>query len=259
MPFIEKKIVSGNLVEIEQYYAPHIGKQLVRSKNSGPTPEKQEELNTVHARKKLIRLVNSNFSRKNKDLFVTLTYDREVAEQEAKKQIEKFLRAVRKCRREHGLPELKYILITEHQGKWHHHLIMNHMPLDDLMELWQLGRTHVSILDDCYSYKDLAGYLMKDEKPSRKKDATSEERVNAKEARRKHAKRWSCSRNLAKPEEYPPKIISRVSHGDPKAPKGCRLLPDWTKGCDSAGNPYLAYSYVIEVPRAGGSKKKRRC
>ncbi|WP_143008053.1 rolling circle replication-associated protein [Acetanaerobacterium elongatum] len=259
MPFIEKKIVSGNLVEIEQYFAPHIGKQLVRSPNQSPTPEKQEELNTVHARKKLVRLINTNFSHKNKDLFATFCHQKEVTEQEAKKEIEKLIRAVRKYRREHGLPELKYILITEHQGKWHHHLILNNMPIEDLFELWEHGRTQVSILDDCYSYKDLAVYLTTDEKSSRKKNATPQEQDNAKEPRRKHAKRWSCSRNLEKPKEFPPKIISKVSCGDPKAPKGYRLLPDWVKGCDSAGNPYMAYSYVIETPRAGNNKKKRRC
>jgi len=243
---MEKQTVSGDLLEVDRYYAARDGRRIPRNKNIGESSQYQNDLNNRNAQRKIVQLINTNFSRKQGDVFVTLTY-KEPPEDEAtaKREFGKFTRKTRAYRRENELLELRYINITENQGQWHHHIIMNGLPLDVITKLWGRGRVTVSILDNTYTFVDLAKYLIKPEKKAKKKPdkENGQEDDNAKEPRRKFARRWSCSKNLKKPE-VTKKIIKRVTKSEPKAPKGYRLLPDWIIGSDCQGNLFQYFKCV---------------
>ncbi len=252
MPYLEKRIISGDMLEVERYFATRAGNKMPRSGKENESSKGQEDLNNRNAQKRLVRLLNTNFDGKRGDLFVTLTYETEVDEETAKREARNYIRRIRNYRRKSGLPELKYILIHEKQGKWHHHIIMSSMDRDEAERIWGHGRSMASRLDATYCFKDLAGYLMKHEKPSKGKP----DGENKKEPRRKHTRRWISSRNLDQPI-ITVKEIKRIStRTQPIAPHGYRLLPDWKCGCDVQGNLYQVFTCIKleESP-----KTKRRC
>lgn len=252
MPYYEKKIISGDLLEIERYWTTDAGNRMPRSGNANETRQKQEDLNHQAAQKRLIRLLNANFSGKAGDVFITLTYKKSVEEEQAKKEVVNFIRRVKRYCVKNELPERKYINITEHQGKWHHHIIMNALPMETIIELWGRGRVTISILDKAYNFEDLGRYLLQAEKPSK----DNPEIVNTKEERPKHARRWNSSLNLQQPVIEIREIKQSVVKKQPAAPKGYYLLPNWKMGTDCQGNLYMHFkcAKLEETP----PKKKRR-
>lgn len=118
-----------------------------------------------------------------------------------------------------GWDALKYIAITECQsGRWHHHLIINGgLTLDELRAVWGTrGRLMVSTLDDTYTYEELARYLTRGHKPRRGAEGAE----NAKTPRRKGARRWHASRNLARPVETKRQIARAAEAGGAEGPEG---------------------------------------
>ena len=107
-----------------------------------------------------------------------------------------------------------------------------------------------SVLNDSDNYRGLCRYLLGIEKPRK-----GETEGNAKEQRAKFKRRWSCSRNLAKPVVKKREISQRTVMQMPKAPKGWRLLPEWVIGSDKFGSPYVHFECVIEDAAAEGTKK----
>lgn len=165
----------------------------------------------------------------------------------------KLLNELRKARKRERLEPLKYIIITEKQGKWHHHIIMNGgLTLNALRGAWgNRGRVYLSFLDDIDNYKGLMKYLTQQKKsPKGKPDMP-----NIKQPRRKYARRWSASRNLDAPVEKKRPIKPVRLQDMPKAPKGYRLLPEWVKGSDRYGNYYLYFTCMREDARP----EARRC
>ena len=258
MPYIEKRIQSGDLLEVEKYFATRHGQKIPRSANENQTPEEMAKVNEKRSQKKLMRLIRTNFSRKNGDLFVTCTYGRAVTEAEAAKGERNLLDRLKRLRRRKGLPELKYIVITEKQGRWHHHVIMNGgLTLEEIKKVWgdRGARISMSVLDDSNSYEDLAKYLTQQHKAKR----GSEQPENAKQERRKGQRRWHASRNLKQPVETMKVIARPPKPGEPKAPKGYKLQPTWYFGCDVYGYLYSYAAYVRDgdVPPGGGGRRKR--
>lgn len=167
-----------------------------------PTSEAQQKLNTINSKKRLVRLINTNFVQG--DLYITLTYADLPTEEEAKKELAKFMRRLRVHRQKSRLCELKYISITEADEKRvHHHILINAMSMDEVEKLWAHGRITISRLDPDYEYEWLARYLAKEDKPG--------------------GKRWNQSRNLTKPIEKV-KEVKRIVLEEPKPPKGYKLL-----------------------------------
>lgn len=256
MPYIEKRIISGDLLEVGQYYTTSNGKPIPRREKEKETAKGQEGLNNRNAQKRLIRLLNANFDGRKGDLFVTLTYREAVEEKAARREIKNFVRRVQYYIHKNHLPELKYILITEKQGKWHHHIIMNGLPIEVIAELWGRGRVTVSRLDKTYYFEDLGRYLIKDHKPPKgEPDAES-----AKEPRRKFSRRWSGSLNLKQPTVIT-KEIKRSAVKTPPAAKKGYTLADWNSGCDIQGNLYMFCTYIkLEAkpkkPQSGRRRKR---
>ncbi len=239
MPYVERMIISGDLLEVERYYVTSTGRRAPRRTDRTESTPEQTERNNRYAGKRLVRLLNANFSAR-RDLFLTLTHGDSPDEVTAKNRLDKLLKAVRKYCTAHR-SELKYIRIDEQQGAWHHHMAISAIPLEVLEELWPHGRFMVSPLNKSENYRDLVAYLLRDTKASRKNPETE----NAKQPRRKYARRWSCSRNLVQPT-VATKEIKRLSllRQLPKAPKGYILLPDWYLGSDIMGNLYQSFSCV---------------
>lgn len=259
MGYYEKRIQSGPYLEVYRYHALRsTGKQTPRGPAERDTTEYQEELNSVAAWKKLLRLVLCNFSRAASDLFVTVTHRERITEADALREERNLIARIKRLRKRLGLSELKYIAVTEEQGRWHTHLIINGgLTLDQLVKVWgDRGRVAVSTLEDQNNYRELARYLTTDHKECRRK--TDEHGDPAlKTPRRKYQRRWHASRNLARPvEKVKPAPKPRL--GEPKPPKGYRLLPDWRFGVDVLGYYYVDYACMAEKWEPKEPKKPKR-
>ena len=174
MPKYRKKIRSGDVYEVEEFYSPRtIGKKYERGRSENLTSEEQAKRNLQIARKKITRSINANFN--GDDYFVLLTYAAEVTMEQAKKEFSK----------------LKYIAVVETQGKKnrvHHHVVMNRFEGLSMKEA-------AEILEDVWGKGTvLIKKLYKNQKDNRLASYLSKENI------RKGAKRWSTSRNLKKPE-----------------------------------------------------------
>ena len=225
MPYYEKRIYSGKVLEIERYYCTNGGRR-PRSDRGKPTSEAQHKRNIINSKKKLTRLINTNFHQG--DLYITLTYAILPTEEQAKRELEKFFRKLRDYRKKAGMGELKYISITEKDEKRvHHHLLVNSISMDVIEKLWQLGRLTVSRLDPDFEYEWLARYLGKEEKPN--------------------SKRWNQSRNLKKPKEKTKEIKRIVLKGEPTPPKGYKLLSYSPVYCDLTGIAEYSKFVKLEV------------
>lgn len=189
MPKYRKKIKAGDVYEVEEFYCPRtIGKKYERGRRENLTSEEQAKRNLAIARKNLTRTINANFS--GKDYFVLLTYAAEVTVEEARKRLANFFLRLKRYRKKNGFTDLKYVAVTETQGKnnrVHHHVVMNAFDglsmkegLEILLEKWGHGTV-------------LTKHLYKNQKDNRLASYISKENI------RKGAKRWSTSKNLKKP------------------------------------------------------------
>ena len=204
MPKYRKKIRAGDVYEVEEFYCPRtIGKKYERGRRENLTSEEQAKRNLQIARKNLTRTINANFS--GKDYFVLLTYAAEVTVEEARKLLANFFLRLKRYRKKNGFSDLKYVAVTETQGKnnrVHHHVVMNafeglsmKVGLEILLEKWGLGTV-------------LVKHLLKNQKDNRLASYISKENI------RKGAKRWSTSKNLKKPVV----IIEQVKETKRKLP-----------------------------------------
>ena len=197
MPRYRRTIIAGDVMEIEEYTCySHQAKTYSRGMNINETDEEKAQRNFRDSIKKLARLINCNF--RQGDLFITLTHRDRVTPAEADKELTNFLRRLKRYRKKHDLPELKYIARTESEKKReHHHLIINGMSQDVIYDLWKLGRVMISRLEPGGDYTGLAVYVMKEETEPQKR-------------------RWRASKNLDKPIVKIKKL---------KAEKGRKLYP----------------------------------
>lgn len=117
-----------------------------RRRKAKPTCEAQARLNKRISENNLIRLLNANFT--PNDLAFDLTYcegENPDTKEKAKRDLQNFLRRLKRFRKQQGLPPLKYIAVTERgerKGRVHHHLVMNGgVSINDLAKLWGKGYT----------------------------------------------------------------------------------------------------------------------
>lgn len=256
MPYFERRVYSGQMLEIKRYCGTKGGRPL-GSKKTGEG-KGSDELNDVQSWRKLWRLTACNFCHANGDMCITLKFAAWVDRDTAMKEYARFLRQLRDLRRKRKLPELKYIIVKEVQsGRQHAHLILNGgIGLEELTALWGLGNVWASVLEDATSYKELASYLMRQHKPRR--GSRSDE--NAKEPHKPGQRRWTCSRNLEKPTVKKRECRPVTMHTMPRAPKGYRLLPDYRLDADIFGNLQLEWLCIREdeTPQKPKPKKQRK-
>lgn len=193
MIYREKRILAGEFLEVEIYPITPQERSKSRKRKIKESRKEQKNLNDKNAKKKLRRLINHNFT--PNDLVVHLTYTEKTipkTEEDAKKDVQNFLRRVKRKRQKLGLQEMKYIAVLEFvqpdpenkdkrkKVRMHHHIIMSGMDRDEVEKLWEKGRCNADRLQpDEKGFESLANYISKDPKGS---------------------KRYSRSKNLEEPE-----------------------------------------------------------
>ena len=162
MPRYLKKIWAGDVYEAKEYNSPRQkGKGCERAMRENISPEKIAEYNFLETRKKCGRMINANF--KAGDIFLTLTYRKQVGIEDALRLFRNFIGRLKRLRKRKGLDALKYIYVIEtgKKGREHLHMIINDMDvtLKELTELWGLGRVMISRLEPGGDYTGLAFYI----------------------------------------------------------------------------------------------------
>ena len=112
--------------------------------------------------------MNANFT--EYDVKVDLTYRNDTLPEDdeaALKELRNFIRRLKRFRKKSGLPELKYIAVTEKgkkSGRYHHHLVISGgVELRDLKKLWGRGFFTAELLEfNENGIEGLAKYLVKE-------------------------------------------------------------------------------------------------
>ena len=186
MGYRTRTIKAGPRLEVEIY--PIFGREntgRLRAAKKNMTPEAVQRNNEERSRRKLIQLIDANFT--EKDYHVTLTYaGTPPAYEKARADVKNFLRAVKRKREQRGLDELKYVYTIEDEqdGKRkriHIHAIMNGgISREELERIWERGYANVDNLQpDENGLEAIARYITKQQKNRRK---------------------WARSRNLTMPK-----------------------------------------------------------
>ena len=186
MGYRTRTIKAGPRLEVEIY--PIFGREnsgRLRAAKKNLTPEAVQRNNDERSRRKLIQLIDANFT--EKDYHVTLTYAGTPPEYEkARADVKNFLRAVKRKREQRGLDELKYVYTIEdaEDGKKkriHIHAIINGgISREELERIWEKGYANADHLQpDENGLEAIARYITKQQRNRRK---------------------WARSRNLKQPK-----------------------------------------------------------
>ena len=171
MRYRTREIRAGNQLEIEMYPIWETGADRARAREAlEKTRAAQREINARNRRKRLTRLANQNFG--ETDMHVVLTYRGDAPDEEqAGRDVRNYLRRVRRWRRARGMPDIKYIYVTECTGKngetkrIHHHIMMSGMPRDEAEALWRMGLANARRLQpDERGLEALICYMVKAKK-----------------------------------------------------------------------------------------------
>lgn len=171
---------------MESHMFPVYRKAGVRRKKAKPSRDCQKKLNQIHRENNCIRIVHANFT--PQDIRLDATYDPKhhpASDEQAARELTNFLRRVKRYRKKKGLPDLKYIAVTEKgkkNGRYHHHLIINGgLSPQEIVELWGRGYVRTDALQfNEDGIADLVRYILK--KPAISK------------------KGWNSSKNLIHPQ-----------------------------------------------------------
>lgn len=218
--YLKRVTKFGNRILVEKYHTSRYGKTgEKRRKKQKPSEEAVKIANERHAEQKLYMIMCENFT--HKDNHLVLTYASECRPEVglSKTYLKNFLDRARRAYRSMGL-ELKWICTTEwRDGNVHHHLVINTCPdFNSVMsDLWPYGGAHARSLFSDDDYEGLARYFVKETKDTFRENGNP------------YKKRYSCSRNLKKPE-----VTVEVVKADE-----WRKKPSMSKQLEAAG-------YVIE-------------
>lgn len=202
----EKRIVSGNFVEIEitPAFITKRGKKInvddnefldlknIKEEDKEKIRKKNKKAYEKRRKKEFIRIAHCNFT--EKDYVVHFTYKNEYRPNSlegAEKEARNYIRRINYKRKKKGLEEIKYMLVTEFGqdekglNNVHHHMILNGgLTRDEIEDSWSkrknsMGYVNVRRLQfGDNGLTDLCNYMLK--KPEGKR-------------------KWSGSKNLKKP------------------------------------------------------------
>ena len=190
----EKRITSGKLFEAEFYVATADGRLYTRGRKKRVSRAVQKKLNDKNARKKLRRLIETNFIAE-KDYYCTFTYNEEMPEtyEACKRDVNNYFKRVRRARKKAGLSELKYIYVIEKKKRFHIHLIINGgLKRKEIKKLWGKGdiKKVEELQEGTNGFEAITKYFCKE---------WNNELLPG------NRKRYTPSRNLKQPKESPPK------------------------------------------------------
>ena len=182
----------------------------VREARRGRTREAQERANHARSIRRAVLLAEENFTQE--DYFLHLTYKSEPTEERARRDLQNFLRRIKRIRARRGLPELKYMYAAEGgDGKriHAHMLISGGMSRDEMEGIWQEttagrgGRCRADRLETEDGQTEAAVMYMAKELWARGlkgKDAQAEDIARYMADRPGTRRRWCVSRNLREPK-----------------------------------------------------------
>lgn len=269
MPYVEKRIKCGRVLEIIKYNKPP--KAARQEDEPTDSTEDQQAANQRKSILRLTRYLRRNFCRENRDALYSYTSDRDMTEAQAMKEARNLRDRLRRKRERLGLSELKAVVVVEKQSKWHFHVVMNGgLTLEQAQEVWNVpkfdkagkpdgwklyrGGMNVRTLDGQETFIRLARYMLGAEKMKKGKP----EAGNVKELRPKGSRRWNATKNLKKPE-VDIKPIKPPKCEQPKAPKGYVLIED--ESCarwDGFGNVYIKITCYKAVWKPEPEEKRRK-
>lgn len=164
-----QRIISGDYVESNIYPVYLNRKDVPRAEKYRTSREAQKKLNRENRRKKIVRLMNTNF--KKGDLIVTLTYKDGVFPDldRARKDVVNYLAAIARYRKKQGMTALQYIYVIEYEDgpsgkiRIHQHLIMSAMDRDIAESKWNKGRVESRYADPDgdFGLEGFASYICK--------------------------------------------------------------------------------------------------
>jgi len=239
--YLKKTTKYGNRIDTRKYHTFKCpGKDCSRSERRKPTKEKIAEANERRAIKKMMMLIMENFD--SGDWHLTLTYASEERPDAAgaKKKLRNLFTKLRRAYRAAGL-ELKYFVVPEFENKnIHHHVVITDIPgIQKLLrKFWTWGGIHLTPLYDNKDFKGLVNYLVKETKNTFRKEGNP------------FKQRWSCSRNLRKPEVHRTKVNANSWREEPTVPPSLTkqgYVLDKTSivvGVDAMGYPFQEYTMI---------------
>lgn len=181
-----KTITSGKIVEFEIYPMWKCKHDIPRNKNRVKSKQSQKNLNDKNSKKVVVRLLNTNFGKE--DLYITVTYKDGYLPDEkiARRDMQNYIRRLKRYRKKMGLDELKYIYSIGYEDnpeeskkvRIHHHLVINKMDRNVVEDLWGKGTANAKRLQpDDFELTGVGKYIAN-----------------------QGPERWSASRNLKKPK-----------------------------------------------------------
>lgn len=244
MPYMEKRVVAGQTIEICRYYTTKTGApEGVRAKKEKPTSERIAKNNARKREDWLRQIMNTNFTDTG-FLSCTLTY-RKGEEPESIRQVRDdaadFAKRFRKCAREFGL-EPKYIYtIGAGPHRRHIHITVSKLPdLAILAGCWIHGHVNATPLYTHGQYRDLAHYYLMNAEDTRRQEE---------ELGEKPGRRFICSHNLDKPKITKKLITSKEFRAEPiqRSERSKYYIEKdsvWYGICEYTGLPYLRYTLM---------------
>jgi len=212
----------GNVIEIKKAHTwmwNRKGERRNRSESfSNLTPEqieakkkKMQRHNELEAIKELDRILQANFTEDDQHVVLTYRDDCIPTVEESRKVLNNFLTRTRRFFKKHDC-EFKYVIATEWDAKRiHHHIVCNSIPgvnmAKEIMRLWGNGGAHLTPLYEDKNYKGLSEYLVKETKKTFRDDDNP------------YKQRYSCSRNLVRPEAKVEIVHANTWSGTIKVPK----------------------------------------
>lgn len=199
-----------------------------------PTAEEVKKNNLRMAKAKLRMLIDNNF--REDDYYLTLTFKKELAPDESKKAIQKFVRDLRKRYRRVG-KELKYIYIAEEKGRLHFHMLVNReieLTTSLMRKLWPYGFTEIKYYrgaaEDAIA---MAEYF------------TKERNIENDNSERIFKRTWVKSNNVHPPEEKVKVMKATEWRREVNVPQGYYMDKDsYIEGVNNAGYPFRFYRLI---------------
>ena len=194
MGYRTRTIKAGTRLEAEVH--PIFGRsqeETARNAKLNMTKERQQQLNTKRAKRRLVLLMEENFSLFDDDA-VTLTYAEEPTLKRCRKDVRNFLNRVKRLRDKRKLPELKYIYSIgyDQDHRIHVHCVMSGgIGQKELVKIWGKGIVNSYLLQSYgKGLQGMANYLYKQNEKARDR------------GERFYCHMWAGSRNLKKPKEH---------------------------------------------------------
>ena len=241
-----KKYITGDYMEIEVFNVSPRKRQIKRAKRMKESTPAQKNLNDKRSHRNFVRLVNSNFGRRDMTGELTVNDDHaDVTREELIKEFKLFIERVRRLwKKQYGTKPLKYIyVVSNHKGddtdskaRPHiHFFISGGLDRDLIEKKWKWGFANIQRLQlNEYGVTGKALYMARQSKSKRS---------------------WGSSTNLTRPEPIvSDKAISKrqmeqiASYADDGSYIGA-TLDHVIKG------NFEAAEYIEKITNRGGARK----